>query len=78
MSLNYTPSDDLLVVKINQFNERPLARVQDLKRNETWKDQMQDWTYAMLEDGVCAGAGRDFKIKESVVNSAMYDWKVIK
>lgn len=70
--------ENLLVVKIDEFKERSLATINDVERNESWKEQMQEWTYALLEDGVCAGSGRNFRIKKCVVIQSMYDWKVIK
>jgi hypothetical protein len=62
-------SYDLLVVDIDEDQERGrLASLRHLKMNEDWKKQMQPWTYAMLQDGICAGGGRDFRTKKCLTD----------
>ena len=45
-----------------------LASIKDLQSDESWKDQIEDWTLAFLKDGICAGAGRDYKMQKCIAD----------
>ena len=61
-------SYDLFVVKIDDETNGVLASINDLDFEESWKDQIENWGFAILKDGICAGAGRNYLIEKCVAD----------
>ena len=59
---------NLLVVKIDDKTKGVLASIKDLYFDESWKDQIGDLAFAILKDGICAGAGRNYRFDKCIVD----------
>ena len=42
--------------------------MKDLDIDANWKDQIEDWAFAMLKDGICSGAARNYRIDKCVAD----------
>ena len=68
----------LLVVSVDEYKDRPLATVAQVKANPEWKSQIETWGIATLADGRCDGSGYGhIVLKQSDVENEGFTHKVV-